>query len=71
LAEDDPFLADIYNTKLKQADFDVDLAMTGEECLRKINDNKYDLLILDIVLPQADGWEILSRIKKFHNSSKE
>jgi len=64
VAEDDPFLADIYNTKLKQADFDVDLAMTGEECLRKINDNKYDLLILDIVLPQADGWEILSRIKE-------
>lgn len=64
VVEDDPFLSDIYNTKLKQAGFNVDLAMTGEECLRKLNENQYDLMVLDIVLPQVDGWEILSRVKK-------
>jgi DNA-binding response OmpR family regulator len=64
VVEDDPFLSDIYNTKLKQAGFDVDLAMTGEDCLRKLNENQYDLMVLDIVLPQVDGWEILSRVKE-------
>ncbi len=64
VAEDDPFLSDIYNTKLKQAGFDIDLAMTGEDCLRKLNENQYDLMVLDIVLPQVDGWEILERVKE-------
>jgi DNA-binding response OmpR family regulator len=63
VVEDDPFLSDIYNTKLRQAGFSVDLAMTGEDCLRKLNDNEYDLMVLDIVLPQVDGWEILSRLR--------
>lgn len=64
VVEDDPFLSDIYNTKLKQAGFNIDLAMTGEDCLRKLNENEYDLMVLDIVLPQVDGWEILSRVKQ-------
>jgi len=64
VVEDDPFLSDIYNTKLKQVGFNVDLAMTGEECLQKLASGKYDLMVLDIVLPQLDGWEILSRIKE-------
>lgn len=63
MVEDDPFLSDIYNTKLKQVGFNVDLAMTGEECLQKLASGKYDLMVLDIVLPQLDGWEILARIK--------
>ena len=62
VVEDDPFLSDIYNTKLKQAGFIVDLAMTGEECMQKLAASEYDLMVLDIVLPQLDGWEILSRV---------
>jgi len=38
--------------------------MTGEDCLRKLNENQYDLMVLDIVLPQVDGWEILERVKE-------
>ena len=64
VVEDDPFLSDIYNTKLKQAGFEVDLAITGEECLQKLSANKYDLMVLDIVLPQIDGWEVLARVKE-------
>ncbi len=64
MAEDDPFLSDIYNTKLKQAGFDVELAMTGEDCVQKLAGGAYDLMVLDIVLPQLDGWEILGRVKE-------
>ena len=63
LVEDDPFLIDIYTTKFKEAGFSVEVSSDGEEGLRKLNEEKFDLLVLDIVLPQIDGWEILTKIK--------
>jgi DNA-binding response OmpR family regulator len=70
LVEDDPFLIDIYTTKLKEFGFLVDIATTGQDCLRKLEEEKFGLLILDIVLPQVDGWEILERIKKERENQK-
>ena len=63
LVEDDPFLIDIYVTKFKEAGFSVEVANDGEEGLRKLNEEKFTLLVLDIVLPHIDGWEILEKIK--------
>ncbi len=63
LVEDDPFLIDIYTTKLKESGFSVDVAADGESALKKIQERKADLLILDIVLPGVDGWEILRKVK--------
>jgi DNA-binding response OmpR family regulator len=63
LVEDDPFLIDIYTTKLKDSGFSVEVAKEGESALRKLNEEKFDFLLLDIVLPQIDGWEILEKIK--------
>ena len=69
LVEDDPFLIDIYTTKFKEEGFSVEVANDGEEGLRKLgegegeNEEKFDLLVLDIVLPHVDGWEILKKIK--------
>lgn len=65
LAEDDPFLLDIYTTKLNKADYDVTVAKTGEEVLEKIKEKKPDLLLLDIVLPYFDGWEVLQKIRSW------
>ena len=55
LVEDDPFVVDIYTTKLESAGFSVDVAEDGEEALRKLKEKKPDLMILDIVLPNIDG----------------
>jgi len=63
LVEDDPFLIDIYTTKLKEAGFLIEVAATGEEALSKVKEKKPSLMILDIVLPKVDGWEILKRVK--------
>jgi len=63
LIEDDPFLIDIYTTKLNKAGFSIEVATGGKEGLSKIKEKKPNLLLLDIVLPQIDGWEILKEIK--------
>ena len=63
LVEDDSFLIDIYSTKFKEAGFEVSVAEDGEEALRKIQEEKPDLLLLDIVLPHIDGFEMLEKIK--------
>jgi len=64
LIEDDPFLIDIYTTKLKEEGYAVDVAEDGEEGLRMLRQKKPDLLLLDVVLPSFNGWEILRKIKR-------
>ena len=62
--EDDPFLIDIYSNKIKQAGFSVEVAEDGERGLQKIKEEKPDLVLLDIVLPKMDGWEVLEKIRQ-------
>jgi len=64
LVEDDPFLIDIYTTKLEKEGFSVKIADDGEKALDLLEKKKPNLLILDIVLPKIDGWEILKRIQE-------
>ena len=64
LIEDDPFLIDIYVTKLKEEGYFVSVAEDGEEGLRMLSQKKPDLLLLDIVLPNFNGWEILRKVKR-------
>ena len=74
LVEDDPFLIDIYTTKLKESGFKLEIADNGEEALKKIRERNLrnskkktlwpDVLVLDIVLARIDGWQVLQEIKK-------
>jgi len=70
LVEDDSFLVDIYTTKLKQAGFSVLTGLDGEEGLKKVKEEKPDLVLLDIVIPVLDGWEFLKRAKKINKDLK-
>jgi len=63
LVEDDPFLIDIYSTKLRQNGFSLETANDGEEALKKIAEIKPAIVLLDIVLPRIDGWEIITKVK--------
>jgi DNA-binding response OmpR family regulator len=63
LVEDDSFLIDIYTTKMKESGFSVEVASEGEEAVRKAKEQQFDLVLLDIVLPKVDGWDILRQIK--------
>lgn len=64
LIEDDPFLTDIYTSKLKKAGFEVDVAPDGGKAFQIVKEKKPSLILLDVVLPQMEGWTILKRIKE-------
>ncbi len=64
LVEDDPFLIDLYVTKSKEAGFKIEVVDDGDLVLEKVKEVKPDILLLDIVLPNVDGWEILRKIKE-------
>lgn len=64
VVEDDSFLAGMYVTKLGLEGFTVDLAGDGKEGLKKVQDTKPDLILLDIVLPVMDGFTMLEALKR-------
>jgi len=64
LIEDDPLLIDIYTTKLKQVGFEVTVVENGGQAVVAVEENHPDIVLLDIVLPQVDGWDILRKIKQ-------
>ncbi len=70
LIEDDLFLIDIYRTKLKSCGFNVIFVSNKDVALEKIKKEKIDLVLLDIVLPEADGWEVLKNIKQISRPPK-
>lgn len=59
IIEDDAFLGKVLNEKLLKADYDVLLVGDGGEGLRQISIQKPDLILLDIMLPTKNGYEIL------------
>ena len=64
IAEDDKFLANAYMMKLKSLDMDIKLAYDGVETIKAIREEKPDLLILDLVMPNVDGFSVLEMIRK-------
>ena len=64
IIEDDNFLLDLEATKLKSEGYIVISASTGEEGIERIYDEGVDLVLLDLILPKIDGFEILKKIKE-------
>ena len=63
LIEDDVFVSDIYSRELKKSGYEVEVAADGVEGVEKARDNKYDLLLLDIMLPKKTGIDVLKEIR--------
>ena len=64
LVEDDQFLSEMYATKFVESGFDIETAADGREALEKIKQYRPNLILLDIVLPKIDGFEVLQILKK-------
>jgi CheY-like chemotaxis protein len=63
IAEDDRFLRRACETKLKQAGFDVRVAVDGEEALTFAREKAPDLLLLDLLMPRRDGLSVLAALR--------
>lgn len=64
MIEDDTFLSGMYITKLSLESFEVLLASDGKQGLKMALEQEPDLILLDIILPKVDGFEILKAVRK-------
>lgn len=62
--EDDKFLRELIAQKLIKESYNVSEAIDGEEGLKKIKAEKPDLVLLDLILPGIDGFEVLAKVKE-------
>lgn len=63
VVEDDQFLLEMYSAKLKSSGFLVDIAQNGEQAVSKAEEFMPDLILLDIVIPKLDGFEVLKKLR--------
>lgn len=68
--EDDRFLLEILVRKLSGEKFEVMTALDAEEGLKKLEEEKPDLILLDLVLPGMHGFDFLKKIKKNPKTSQ-
>lgn len=61
--EDEHFIGELYTRALVKAGYDVLVVADGEIALAEAETNKYDIILLDIMLPSMNGVEILRRLK--------
>jgi len=64
IVEDDKFLRELMVRKLSQENFEIIEAVDGEEGIKKIKDTIPDIVLLDLILPGIDGFEVLAKIKE-------
>jgi two-component system OmpR family response regulator len=63
VVDDEPFLRDAVAASLRFLGFDVTTAETGTQALRLARDHAFDLMVLDVMLPDTDGFEIVRRLR--------
>lgn len=64
LVEDRPDIAELIAFHLAKEGYEIVQAYDGEEALKKLSENKLDLIVLDLMLPKIGGIEILKKIKQ-------
>jgi len=64
IIEDDPQIAKIERDYLAVNDFESDIAATGDEGIRMALDGQYDLILLDLMLPGIDGFDVCRKLRE-------
>lgn len=67
VVEDEKKLNELITKKLKKEYYGVDSCFDGEEAIRYVEGTEYDAIILDIMLPKLDGFEVIKRIRAKKN----
>jgi CheY-like chemotaxis protein len=64
VVDNEPDIVDLTRTVLEIGGYTVVPAYSGEECLKKLEEGKVDLILLDIMMPGMSGWDVFNRVKK-------
>jgi len=64
VVDNEPDIVDLTRTVLELGGYEVLAAYSGEECLRQLEKEKVDLVLLDIMMPGMSGWDVFNRINK-------
>src|SRR6266567_8548358 len=64
VVDDEPFLRDAVAASLRFLGFAVTTAQTGAGALRLARDHPFDLVVLDVMLPDTDGFEVVRRLRR-------
>ena len=63
LVDDDPSILKFLSIKLRISGYEVVVALNGQEALELVNSVKPDLMLLDVIMPVIDGFEVLERVR--------
>jgi DNA-binding response OmpR family regulator len=63
IVEDERPLAHALELKFRHEGFDTKIALDGEEALREAIDGKYDVILLDLIMPRMDGFAFMEEMK--------
>ncbi len=65
VVDDEKLIVKGIRFSLEQDGMEVDAAYDGEEALKLIRENHYDMILLDVMLPKYDGFEVCQRVREF------
>jgi len=63
IVEDEQLIQDMYTRVFHNAGYEVDTSADGVDALKKLSENVYDMVLLDIMLPKVSGMEVLKKIR--------
>jgi DNA-binding response OmpR family regulator len=64
IVEDSPLVTDAFSVLFTEAGYDVDVAGTVEEAIKRASERPIDVMLLDLSLPDGDGLEIMEALRK-------
>ena len=67
LAEDEEHIAKLIEFKLKREGYDIVLASDGEIAITLLDKGPFDLVLLDVMMPHKDGWQVLEELRRRDN----
>ncbi|MCR8643136.1 response regulator transcription factor [Paenibacillus sp. N1-5-1-14] len=68
VVDDDPHIRELVRLFLQREGLEISEASDGEEALRMYESTKHDMVVLDIMMPNMDGWELCRRLRDYSSS---
>jgi len=68
IVDDEEVVRDVLSTLLTGENYSVDFAHTGSQALEKVREKEYSVVLLDLMMPDVDGFQVLEEFNKLENN---